>query len=481
MKPTDGGRNDYAQHEHHDFLNAVGEALHDPPLQAALVRLTDTLMAGNRRGYASLADSSALRYHAKRIKEHTLAHLDRYLEQLEASVYKRGGHVHWAASAEDARRTVVEIARKAGARCAVKSKSMTTEEIHLNPALEAAGLEVTETDFGEFILQLAGERPSHLVAPAVHHTRESIARILSARAGVPLPDDPVVLAQTGRRLLREKFAAADMGITGVNFAVAETGTIVLVSNEGNARLTTTCPRVHVAVMGMEKVIPRLVDLPVFLKLLARAATGQTLSVYTTLITGPRRPGEIDGPEEFHLVILDNGRSRVLATPFRESLQCIRCGACLNACPVYRRIGGHAYGGVYAGPIGSILTPLYDSVADNPHLPHASSLCGACQAACPVKINIPHMLIGLRELQQHEKGKSWRERLAYRLACAVLRRPWLYRLAQRCARLVLRPRATDGWLRKLPGAGTAWTDVRDFPAPAARSFRERWRDLGQDGL
>ncbi len=446
MKPTDGGRNDYAQHEHHDFLNAVGEALHDPPLQAALVRLTDTLMAGNRRGYASLADSSALRDHAKRIKEHTLAHLDRYLEQLEASVYKRGGHVHWAASAEDARRTVVEIARKAGARCAVKSKSMTTEEIHLNPALEAAGLEVTETDFGEFILQLAGERPSHLVAPAVHHTRESIARILSARAGVPLPDDPVVLAQTGRRLLREKFAAADMGITGVNFAVAETGTIVLVSNEGNARLTTTCPRVHVAVMGMEKVIPRLVDLPVFLKLLARAATGQTLSVYTTLITGPRRPGEIDGPEEFHLVILDNGRSRVLATPFRESLQCIRCGACLNACPVYRRIGGHAYGGVYAGPIGSI-----------------------------------HMLIGLRELQQHEKGKSWRERLAYRLACAVLRRPWLYRLAQRCARLVLRPRATDGWLRKLPGAGTAWTDVRDFPAPAARSFRERWRDLGQDGL
>jgi L-lactate dehydrogenase complex protein LldF len=473
--------NDYARHEHHDFLGATGQALHDPPLQAALVRLTDTLMAGNRRGYAALSDSAALRDHAKRIKEHTLAHLDRYLEQLEVSVQKRGGHVHWAATAEDARRIIVEIAQRAGASRIVKSKSMTAEEVHLNPALEAAGMEVTETDFGEFIIQLAGERPSHLVAPAVHHTRESIARILSARAGVPLPDDPVALAQAGRRLLREKFAAADLGITGANFAVAETGTIVLVSNEGNARLTTTCPRVHVALMGMEKVIPRLVDLPVFLKLLARAATGQTLSVYTSLIAGPRRAGEVDGPEEFHLVVLDNGRSRVLASPFRESLQCIRCGACLNACPVYRRIGGHAYGGVYSGPIGSILTPLYDSVADNPHLPHASSLCGACQAACPVKINIPHMLVGLRELQQHEKGaKSWRERLAYRLACAVLRRPWLYRLALRCARLVLRPLARDGWLRKLPGAGAAWTEARDFPAPAARSFRERWPEVSREG-
>jgi L-lactate dehydrogenase complex protein LldF len=467
---------EFARHEHHDFATAARQALQDPPLQAALVRLTSTLLAGNRRGYAALADSDALRDHAKRIKEHTLAHLDHYLEQLEASVRQRGGHVHWAANAEEARGIVVDVARRAGARRAVKSKSMTTEEIHLNPALEAAGVEVTETDFGEFIIQLAGERPSHLVAPAVHHTRESIARLLSKYAGEELPDDATLLARTGRRLLRAKFAEADLGITGVNFAVAQTGTVVLVSNEGNARLTTTCPRVHVAIMGMEKVIPRLADLPVFLKLLARAATGQTLSVYTTLITGPRRPGEADGPEEFHLVILDNGRSRLLATPFRESLQCIRCGACLNACPVYRRIGGHAYGGVYSGPIGSILTPLYDSVADNPHLPHASSLCGACQAACPVKINIPRMLIGLRELQQHEKGKSFGERLAYRLACAVLRRPWLYRLALRCARLVLRPRARDGWIGKLPGPLAAWTSVRDFPAPAARSFREQWRDL-----
>jgi L-lactate dehydrogenase complex protein LldF len=463
----------YARHEHHDFLGAAAQALDDPRLQAALVRLTSTLMAGNRRGFAVLADSEKLRDHAKRIKEHTLAHLDQYLEQLEASVQGLGGHVHWAADAEEARRIVVGIAQQAGCKRAVKSKSMTSEEVHLNPALEAAGVEVTETDFGEYIIQVAGERPSHLVAPAVHHTRESIARLLSKHLGEALPDDPRTLALTGRRVLRAKFRASDLGISGANFAVAETGTIVLVTNEGNGRLTTTCPRLHVALMGMEKVIPRLEDLPAFLKLLARAATGQTLSIYTTLITGPRRPGDLDGPEEFHLVILDNGRSKVLATPFRESLQCIRCGACLNACPVYRRIGGHAYGGVYSGPIGSILTPLYDSVSANPHLPHASSLCGACQAACPVKINIPHMLIGLRELQHHEHKKRW-ERWAYALWAQVLKRPWLYRLATRLGRAALRPWATDGWLSRLPGPGSGWTSVRDFPVPARRSFRERWK-------
>jgi L-lactate dehydrogenase complex protein LldF len=466
---------DYARHEHHDFSGAVDEALADPPLQAALVRLTDTLMAGNRRGFATLPDSVRLRDHAKRVKEHTLAHLDQYLEQLEASVTRNGGQVHWAANAEEARQVVVEIALKAGCKYAVKSKSMTSEEVHLNPALEAAGLEVTETDFGEYIIQLAGERPSHIVAPAVHHTRESIARVLSDHLKERVPDDPRSLALTGRRILREKFRRADLGMSGANFAIAETGTIVLVSNEGNARLTTTFPRVHIALVGIEKVIPRWTDLPVFLKLLARAATGQTLSIYTTLITGPRRPGEQDGPEEFHLILLDNGRTKILATPFRESLQCIRCGACLNACPVYRRIGGHAYGGVYSGPIGSILTPLYDSVKENPHLPHASSLCGACQAACPVKINIPHMLIGLRELQHHGRKGRW-EALAYRLAREMLRRPWLYRLSLRLARFTLIPFATNGWLRRLPGPGGGWMAARDFPAPAPRTFRERWKEL-----
>jgi L-lactate dehydrogenase complex protein LldF len=466
---------DYARHEHHDFVGAVGQALADVPLQAALVRLTGTLLTANRRGYAALADSDRLRDHAKRIKEHALAHLDTYLEQLEAAIQRVGGQVHWASTAEDARQIIRDIATRNQCKRAVKSKSMTSEEIHLNPALEAAGIEVTETDFGEYIIQLAGERPSHLVAPAIHHTRESIARILSQHVGEPLPDDAQALAMTGRRLLRDKFYRADLGITGANFAVAETGTIVLVTNEGNGRLTTTWPRIHVALMGMEKVIPRLEDLPVFLKLLARAATGHPLSVYTTLVTGPRRPGELDGPEQFHLVLLDNGRSRILASPYRESLQCIRCGACLNACPVYRRIGGHAYGGVYAGPIGSILTPLYDSVAENPHLPHASSLCGACLAACPVRINIPHMLIGLRELQHHG-GRPGAEAWAYRLWRGMLQRPWLYRLALRGARLLLRSFARAGWLRHLPGPGRGWTAARDFPAPAPRSFRERWEEL-----
>ena len=467
--------NDYARHEHHDFLGAAEQALRDVPLQAALARLTDTLLTANRRGLGALADSSQLRDQAKQIKEHTLAHLDQYLEQLEASVHRVGGTVHWANTADEARRAVLEIAQHSGCRKAVKSKSMTSEEIHLNAALQDAGIEVTETDFGEYIIQLAGERPSHLVAPAVHHTRERIGRILSEHLGKPLADDASSLAHAGRQALRTKFYHADLGITGANFAVAETGSIVLVTNEGNGRLTTTWPRVHVAIMGMEKVIPRLVDLPVFLKLLARAATGQPLSVYTTVITGPRRAGEVDGPEEFHLVILDNGRSKILASGFRESLQCIRCGACLNACPVYRRIGGHAYGGVYSGPIGSILTPLYDSVSGNPHLPHASSLCGACQAACPVKIRIPHMLIGLRELGHQAKKNRW-EALAYRGWKEMLRRPWLYRLALRGARLLLRPFASGGWLSHLPGQGSSWTMTRDFPAPAARSFRERWKEL-----
>ncbi len=367
---------------------------------------------------------------------------------------------------------------------------MTTEEIHLNTALESAGMDVVETDFGEYIIQAARQRPSHLVAPAVHLTVGEVADILSKDAGRPLPVDAGELAAYARETLRARFAEAEVGITGANFAIAETGTIVLVSNEGNARLTTSLPRVHIAVMGIEKVIPRLADLPVFLKVLARAATGQTMSVYTSLVTGPRQPGELDGPEHFHLVLLDNGRSKILGGPLRESLFCIRCGACLNACPVYRNVGGHAYGGVYAGPIGAVLTPLYDGLTANSHLPHASSLCGACQAACPVKIAIPDMLVKLREdlistpstadpsatPPQQQQAGSRRERMAYKFWAWSLRRPWRYRLSTWLAtRIVGRWYRKRPWLHRLPGKLHGWTEHRDFPAPAPRRFRDWWNE------
>ncbi len=467
----------YAQHEHHEFLSAAEEALQNANLQLALSRLGETLGQRNKDAFSALECSADLRERARAIKNATLAALDVHLQTLEASICRRGGQVHFANNAADACQIVNNILRQVGARRVVKSKSMTTEEIHLNAALEAAGVEVVETDFGEYIIQLAGHRPSHLVAPAIHLTVKDVAQVLSSAAGRDLPEDAQALAAFARAELREKFATADVGITGANFAVAETGTVVLVSNEGNARLTTSLPRVHVAIMGMEKVIPKLADLPVFLKVLARAATGQKLSIYTSLVNGRRGPNELDGPQEFHLVVLDNGRSRILGGPLRESLFCIRCGACLNACPVYRNIGGHAYGGVYAGPIGAVLTPLYDGLVANEHLPHASSLCGACQQACPVKIQIPQMLIQLREqLHQSRERHGWLEKLAYRLWAGSLRSPRWYRWGTwLTTRTLGRVFNKERWMRELPGKLDGWTRDRDFPAPAPQRFRDWWNE------
>lgn len=473
---------DYTRREHHEFLAAADAALANASLQLALVNLGDTLGQRNRDAYAAFPGSDRLRERARAIKDATLADLDKHLETLTASVERLGGHVHFAADGAEAQRIVLEIIARRNARRVVKSKSMTTEEIHLNHALEEAGIEVVETDFGEYIIQVARQRPSHLVAPAIHMTIGEVAELLSADAGRPLPPVAEELTAYARQRLREAFASAEVGITGANFAVAETGTIVLISNEGNARLTTAMPPVHIAMMGIEKVIPRLADLPVFLKVLARAATGQKLSIYTSMITGPRRAGELDGPEEFHLVLLDNGRTRILEGPLRESLFCIRCGACLNACPVYRSIGGHAYGGVYSGPIGAVLTPLYDGLAANEHLPHASSLCGACQAACPVKIRIPEMLIQLREQLHDEPGQqSWAEGAAYSLWAWLMRRPCAYRLLTAiAAKTVGRLRRNKPWLSSLPGPLQGWTNTRDFPAPAAARFRDWWDQEGRHG-
>jgi L-lactate dehydrogenase complex protein LldF len=469
----------YLQHEHHEFLDASADAMADGQLQGVLGRLADTLGVKNKQAWDDFADSDATRERARRIKDATLADLDKHLETLEKSVQRLGGQVHWCDDAAAARETVINVLRKSGAKKIVKSKSMTTEEIHLNPALIEAGIETVETDFGEYIIQVAGHRPSHIVGPALHLNAKQVAEVLSPVAGETLSSDREELTRFARRALRSKFAEADAGITGANFAVAETGTIVLVSNEGNARLTTAMPRVHIAIMGMEKVIPKLADLPVFLKVLARGATGQKLSVYTSLVTGPRRMGELDGAEEFHLVILDNGRSKILGGPLRESLFCIRCGACLNACPIYRNVGGHAYGGTYSGPIGAVLTPLYDGLAANHHLPHASSLCGACQAACPVKIQIPEMLIRLREQLHAEPGELSRvERWAYGMWARSMRSPWFYRAATWLAtRTVGKLKRSRRWLRKLPGGLGGWTRSRDFPAPAERRFRDWWSEGG----
>lgn len=475
---------DYAQHEHHEFLAASAAALADAQLQGALSQLGDTLGARNRAAYAAFAESSDVRDRARAIKDTALANLADHLETLEASVLRNGGHVYFADDAAAARDTVLGILQRTGARNVVKSKSMTTEEVHLNAALAERQINVVETDFGEFIIQVAGHRPSHLVAPAIHLRTPQVAELLSRDSGEPLPADAEQLAAYARRRLRAEFARADAGITGGNFAIAETGTLVLISNEGNARLTTTMPRILIALVGIEKVIPRLADLPVFLKVLARAATGQKMSIYTSLITGPRRSGELDGPEEFHLVLLDNGRSRILAGPLRESLFCIRCGACLNACPIFRTIGGHAYGGVYAGPIGAVLTPLYDGLVANHHLPHASSLCGACQAACPVKIAIPEMLIQLRERLHEQPGQLGRgESLAYRSWSFAMRSPRLYRLATWFATRIVSRFATksapaSGWFKHLPGPLSGWTNTRDFPAPAGERFRDWWKREGE---
>src|SRR4051812_9736393 len=374
----------------------------------ARAALTDTHLRGALRNVTSLFGKRRLaavqrvsnweerRSEARSVKDETLLNLDKSLEQFTANAEAAGAQIHWARDAAEANDIVKGIARERQARLVVKSKSMTTEEIHLNAALEAVGVEALETDLGEYIIQLAGETPSHIIAPAIHKTRYQIADLFVEKLGIAPTDDVVTLTATARRVLRQKFAAADIGISGVNFGVAETGTILILENEGNIRLTTSLPKTHIAVMGIEKVIPRFADLEVFLKLLPRSGTGQHLTSYQSLITGTKRTPEDEGPDELHIILLDNGRSKMLAHPTtRQSLACIRCGACLNACPVYQQIGGHAYGSVYPGPIGAVITPQLIGLKKSSQLPYASSLCGACREVCPVKIDIPELLLHLR--------------------------------------------------------------------------------------
>lgn len=456
-----------------DFPGAHRRALGNEPVRGATLRATESFNVRRQQAYAELGDElELLKRHAAAVKDHALEHLDHYLARLADNVQARGGRVHFAVDAAQARDAIVGIARAANARLAVKSKSMVTEEIELNAALEAAGVRTVESDLGEFILQLEGEHPSHIVGPAIHKPKSEVDALFHRLYGTPQTATVDELAGKAREVIREEFLRADLGISGVNFAVAETGSVVVVENEGNARLCTSVPRVHVAVMGLEKVIPRLEDLGVFLRLLPRAATGQRTTVFTSVITGPRQPGEPEGPDELHLVILDNGRSSVLADPgLRASLRCIRCGACLNTCPVYQQLGGHAYGWVYSGPIGSVLDPSLLGLEAAGSLPFASSLCGACGDVCPVRIPLPQMLVTQRTRAVERGLAGPAEAASMRAFAAAATRPAAYRVLGKAARLV--PFA-KGKLPRLPvGPVRAWQTSRDLPAPAPRSFRDLW--------
>ncbi|GMQ93403.1 MAG: lactate utilization iron-sulfur protein LutB [Acidimicrobiia bacterium] len=418
-------------------------------------------------------EMDSMRDRAREIRLHTLAHLDTYLEQFADSVGAVGGRVFFAGDAAEANQYIRQVAEDVSAQLIVKSKSMVTEEIELNSSIEADGRSVVETDLGEFIIQLSEDRPSHIVAPVLHKTRQEIGALFERELGVAYTEDPVELNQIARGHLRSLFLRADMGISGVNFGVASTGSICLVTNEGNGRLVTTAPRVHVAVMGMERVVPTPGDLGVMLEVLARSATGQRLTAYTNIVTGPRRKDDPDGPEELHVVILDNGRPDVLGSSTAEILACIRCGACLNVCPVYREVGGHAYGDVYSGPIGAVLSPSLFGLAGREQLPYASTLCGACVDVCPVRIEIPDLLVALRERAANESeafGWLGPAMSAYEFAAT---RPRAWRAGLSTGSLLGRA-VRGGWVGRLPGPGSAWTSSRDFPAPADQSFHAWWR-------
>ena len=496
-----------------EFVDNYQKALSDPQLQRALRLATDKFTAGRGHAVAAVGEEwQDLRDRARQIKEHAVANLDKYLDEFSNNVERLGGKVFWARDAEEANQYITDLARQRGVKLAVKSKSMMTEEVELNRAFAAAGVEPVETDLGEYIVQLAGERPSHIIAPAIHKTRGQIADLFTDKLHVERTEEIEEMTAIARKVLRDRFASAGMGVTGANFGIAETGTIVLVENEGNIRLTTSLPRVHVALMGIEKVIPRLQDLTTLLRLLPRSASGQKMSSYVSFISGVKSRPDEEGPEELHVVILDNGRMDILANPkLRESLYCVRCGACLNVCPVYQRIGGHAYGWIYPGPIGSVLTPQLVGRERAEGLPFASSLCGACRDVCPIKINIPDMLLELRHeikegpvklvnIESYKPEASanpspaghnsqtgngpnplrrlskWLthtlEHIGFRVWAAGMRTPERYNRAARLGRLVSQGLGDSE--RGLPVA--AWTNTRNLPQLAQRSFRDLWPEL-----
>jgi L-lactate dehydrogenase complex protein LldF len=482
-----------------DFSAASIAAINDPKLRRALDRVASGFEVArlDRVAEATPEVWEDWRQQARDIKEHTIEHLDYYLDLLYTNVTAAGGHLHFAKDADQANEIVAHIAQTRGVKVATKSKSMVSEELGLNPVLEAVGVEVWETDLGEYIIQLAEETPSHLVAPALHKSKEDVAELFSEKLGIPYDEDIYHMAATAREVLRDKFMEADLGISGANFIVAETGTLVIITNEGNGRLSTSAPRIHIGITGMEKVIPSMQDLSIFLRLLPQSATGQRITSYVSMITGPRRSDDEDGPEEFHLVLVDNGRSNMLADPaLREALYCIRCGACLNICPIYARVGGHAYGWVYPGPIGAVVTPMLVGLKRAKELPQASSLCGACREVCPIKIDIPRMLLDLRKKTAESPDKNLRsapriERVLASLYVRLMSGPKLLGMAIRFGRLLQKteriipffsPMTKDGkWIRKAPlPLLSRWTRSRDLPTLPKQTFHDIWnKELSRD--
>ncbi|MEL7153279.1 MAG: LutB/LldF family L-lactate oxidation iron-sulfur protein [Pseudomonadota bacterium] len=459
------------------FKQNARDSLADEQLQSALHHVREGFIGKRAAAAEALPEFEALRDNAREIKNHVLEHLDHYLEIYEERVIAQGGQVHWAADAIEARGIVLDICRKANAKTVTKGKSMITEEIALNEFLESNGITPVETDLGEYIIQLRGEHPSHIIAPAVHLTMNQVKEDFR-RSHTDLPknrkmSEPQDLLLEARGILREKFLQADVGITGANFLVAETGTSTIVTNEGNGDLTQTLPRVHVVLASIEKIVPTLEDMSQILRVLARSATGQEMSVYTTLSTGPKRAEDPDGPEEYHVILLDNGRSNMLGTEFQDMLRCIRCGACLNHCPVYQSVGGHAYGWVYPGPMGAVLTPQLIGVDQAGHLPNASTFCGRCESVCPMRIPLPKMMRQWREREFEQHLTPVTARAGLRLWAWAAKRPRLYRIATNLTMRMLRLfSGSRGRFRRLPLAG-GWTKFRDLPAPQGATFLSQW--------
>ncbi|MFZ3483613.1 lactate utilization protein B [Sphingomonas sp. 3-13AW] len=456
-----------------DFDARVEEALADPVLKLAVERTAGTAEAKRALAVEAFPDFEPARTRAAAIKDHVVANLGHYLRQFDANAQAAGTTVHWASTAEEACDIVVGICRRAGARTVARSKSMLGEEIGLPHALAEAGIERIETDLAEHIIQLAGERPSHIVWPAMHKTREQVSALFRERHREPHAEETIAaMAESARRHLRTAMLGADVGISGANFLLADTGSVCTVTNEGNAELSLVPPRVHIVTAGIEKLVPSMPHAVHMLRLLARSATGAALTQYTTFYTGPRRPGDLDGPEEMHVVLVDNGRTQMRENGLAEMLRCIRCGACMNHCVVFRQIGGHAYGGTYPGPMGAVLIPALDGLSANRDLVHACTMNGKCQEVCPVTIPLPTLLRGWRE-------KSWREGLepqTVRQGMALWRwgvqHPRLYRIGSALAVRAMRLRARAGWIERLPFAG-AWTRHRSLPAPEGKTFMEQY--------